>query len=264
MDPSPENIEQVPVNSPLLAKTIIERDYTAGIESQVKTEGPVADEPIIDEPLPEEEKVKEGPKPEDTTKEFTFDRDPVPDTPPGTVDDGSTVEESELLDVEVDEPFKLPEASAKAFANVVGNLISIYAPKFAFNYSRIDMNNIRKHIREGNIHQEFEDTFEKCNENTWRALQFDPEEIKMWKKAFQEYMEYKNMAIANPETAFWVATGALGVSLGDSMIRCKKDNQKLVVDVLKTTNPEMFKDYMEQKEAEDNIDDKKEKPDGQE
>jgi hypothetical protein len=65
----------------------------------------------------------------------------------------------------------------------------------------------------------------------------------MWKKAFKEYLEYKNIAAANPETAFWIATGVLVVTQGFKIVQLKKNNNQYIVDAINSYNPGYFESF---------------------
>jgi len=112
-------------------------------------------------------------------------------------------------------------------------------------------------VREGNLSPEFFDIFELANNNTEESLKFDPEEIKMLKKATKDYLEYKNVGFANPETAFWATIAIIGTKQFYMINTLKKENRKLVLDALKITNPGMFKDYKEEGKSRQNVADKK-------
>jgi len=269
----PAKIEPVPVNSPLLADEVIVRDYTSGVDSQLGSQPPPpdpgspidpgqggpGDPPPASTPPPsggEYDLDPDAKRMEDPTREFTFSEDLSSGpgaSPPG---DKSPVD-AKLDDGPTGDGFVLPEASAKAFSEMAGNALGIYVPKFSYESVKIDMNNVRMHVNEGNLSPEFAGIFDQANTNTLEALKFDPEEIKMFKKTLKDYLEYKNVGFANPETAFWAMLAILGTKQFYMINSLKKENRKLVLDALKITNPGMFKDYREEKKARANVDDKR-------
>ena len=234
----PATLEKTPRISPLLSDAVIERDYTQGIESQISdpqqnfnnTSTQNQSEPIKNQPSGPA--PGSGPSPNDngfeSPKGFSFEEEP-----------------SDLSDVQDEDPsgFELASGSAKTFANVIGDLIKIKVPEVTFQYSKVDMNSIEAHILNGNIHVGLREPFQNINIATREALEFSDDEIKMWKKAFKEYLEYKNIKVANPETAFWIATGTLVLTQGIKVVELKKNNKKYIVDAINSYNPSYFESF---------------------
>lgn len=222
--------------SPLL-QPVIQRDYTKGlnVSQPVNQEQkpPVADtqtkEPVntsTNNPKPGEAQTHNFDPPQnDTTKEFAFDE---------INENESDVQEGE------DPGVTMPTGSARTFANFVGNAIQIYLPKATYGYVKIDMDNVTMNVQKGYLTLNYVDVFTEINKSAEDSLKIPDENIKMWKAAFQHYLEYKQVAFANPETEFWAATALL---LGDQAIRTyslKKHMEKLMREALESSNPGMF------------------------
>jgi len=221
--------------SPLL-QPVIQRDYTKGLNiSQPGDTGQKPPEQTAkpDEPKPDANSPKPGanqphnfdPPPQDNTKEFAFDE---------LNENASDVQEGE------DPGVTMPAGSARTFANFVGNAIQIYLPKATYGYVKIDMDNVTMNVQKGYLTLNYVDVFTEINKSAEESLKIPDENIKMWKAAFQHYLEYKQVAFANPETEFWAATALL---LGDQAVRTyqlKKHMEKLMKDALEASNPGMF------------------------
>lgn len=274
----PAKIEPVPVNSPLLSDEIIVREYTTGIDSQVSGPDPaptpdpdiVQDQGVSGGPLPSDTPPSDTPpgdapkgdlhldpdveKLQDTTREFTFSGDLS--QPPGgaPADDKVKSPTDASISEEGTDALVVPEVSAKAFAELAGNIVGIYVPKWGYEYVKIDMKNIRTHVHKGNLAPDFFNIFEDVNEKVKEELKFDPEEIKMFKKATKDYVEYKGVEWANPETTFFISAGALSLSFGQKLIGLKKELNLMVLDGLKVTNPSLFKDFKDESTAREHVD----------
>jgi hypothetical protein len=237
-------LEKTPRISPLLSDAVIERDYTQGIESQIgnpqqnftNTSTQTQSEPIQSQASGPGSGSGAGPSPNDngfdSPKGFSFEEDA-----------------SDLSDIQDGDPsgFELASGSAKTFANVIGDLIKIKVPEVTFQFCKVDMNSIEAHILNGNINAGLREPFQNVNIATREALEFSDDEIKMWKKAFKEYLEYKNIKVANPETAFWIATGTLVLTQGIKVVELKKNNKKYIVDAINSYNPSYFESFKAKK-----------------
>lgn len=224
------NLAKSPTLSPLLGSPIIERDYTKGIEHQLDTGGPAPGPeqgggaaPVPDDEIKQDQTFHENFNP-DETQGFKFDQ------PEDASDVGSGGEPG----------FSLAGTSAKAFANTLGDLIKVYVPALTYSYAKVDINSIKQHIDHGNISPGGYDGFMQVNESTLKSLQFEDDEIKMWKKACKEYMEYKNFAGANPENSFYIATAALIGVHSIKTVQCRRQNEDLIRQVISSYNPEFF------------------------
>lgn len=236
-------LKRTPIVSPLLASPIIEKDYTRGIESQIdkptpdttpKSDGAIADPPPKE---PDQTQFTHADHFEpDKTKGFSFEA-PIDDDASDITDD--------------DAPgFDLASTSAKAFANTIGDLIKVYVPQITYSYAGVDINSIKMHIANGNMQAGMNEAFENVNKNTFEALQFEDDEIKMWKKAFKEYLEYKNLQFANPENSFWVATAILFGVQGMKGVQASKQNKQFIRDSIMSYNPAFYEEFKEKKEEE--------------
>ena len=229
-----QTLERVPNVSPLLRGPVIEKDYTKGIEDQIN-------QSAAPEPAPTPEPQQPEPDPQTTTGEPSFHDGFKPDDTKGfsfeEPTDGSDIGGGEAPG------FELSGTSAKAFSNMAGDLIKVYVPQITYTYAKVDLNSIKAHIDNGNIDPRGYDTFQNVNQNTLDSLQFEDDEIKMWKKAFKEYLEYKNMQVANPETAFWIATAALIGVHGIKAVQCHRQNAELIRQLMMSFNPDFFNSY---------------------
>lgn len=228
--------------SPLLSDDVIVRDYTKGIEGQLdgaeKAETYKAPDPDPNQKPqtpPEQKQHSEFNHNFTEPSQFSFDQE---------IDSAS--------DIKGDEPpgLTLDGSSAKAFANVIGDMIKAKVPELSYNFVKVDLNSIETHILNGNIDAGLRDVFKQINAGTLEALQFSDDEIKMWKKAFKEYLEYKNIAAANPETAFYIATGVLILTQGIKITQLTKNNKQYIIDAINSYNPEYFNSFRVKSEKE--------------
>lgn len=235
----PPEIQKTDVKKSPLLTPVIERDYTKGIGSTQPSQAaasPPAGEPK-EQPKPgaaqepgegqQQQKQTSPPPGDDYTKPFEFDKDTETASDIGDDGEGPGV--------------SMPAGSAKSFANFVGDAIQLYLPKATYGYVKIDMENVIVNVEKGNLTTNWIDAFEKINKATEEALKIPDESIKMWKKAFKDYLEYKSLTFANPETTFWAATALL---LGDQGIRVyqiKKTNERYMLEAIAASNPELLK-----------------------
>lgn len=231
--------------SPLL-KPVIERDYTKGINltDPSPTQSPASSEPVNNQaqtgaatpgaasPPP----PGTGPKfniPDDT-KEFSFDE---------ISDDASDVNAGDSS-----EGINISSASAKTFANFVGDAIQMYLPKVTYGYSKIDIENVIVNIEKGTLTANWLEAFTHINENTEESLKISDDAIKMWKKAFKDYLESENIAFANPKTALILATMVLLADQGVKAYQIRKANEEYMRQAIEKSNPEIFEKAMPPKE----------------
>lgn len=228
--------------SPLL-KPVIQRDYTAGLNindaSQVKPEP----KDISPEPKPEETKQAGSqttpgqstagqkfniPKSDikDDTKEFSFAD--IPESP------------GDITDEDHAEGINISSASAKTFANFAGDAIQMYLPKLAYGYCKIDIEDVIVNVQLGKLTINWVDSFSKINENTEQKLKISDESIKMWKKAFKDWLEWKNISFANPTTALIGASVAIVTELGINAYKIKEQNEEFMKQALEASNPGLF------------------------
>jgi hypothetical protein len=234
-----ETIEKTNTNRSPLLQPIINRDYTRGLgqnshssEPGAASPGPVKDNEPVNTPgpgagqtnfnKPSSEPIPGG----DTTKQFAFNEEN--DT------------ESDLKDGETGPEVTIPTGSARTFANTIGNLVQIYLPKATYGYVKIDIENIRMNVEKGMLGFQWIDHFGHINEDAEKALQIPDDVIKMWKAALQHYLEYKQVAFANPETEFWVATGVLLTDQGIRTYSLKKQLESYVQQALIDSHPESY------------------------
>ena len=244
-----ETLEKIPTKSPLLTDAVIERDYTKGIENQISDPGATqraqqtTQQAASSSPEPEN-KGQQGFTPPgqfEEPKGFSFEQ-PIED--PSDTQDGDPT------------GFEIASGSAKTFANVIGDLIKIKVPEISFNFCKIDLNSIETHIQNGNINSALREVFQNINTGTREALEFSEDEIKMWKKAFKEYLEYKNFKGANPETAFWLASATLVVTQGIKIRELRKNNKQYIVDAINSYNPSYFDSFRAKMNKEPDKEDK--------
>lgn len=249
-------IERTNTNiSPLLREPVIERDYTQGFKPPAETTQNQQSANIIQEP----EKEQGGSQTNTMgTERPNFDKPPETDnTRPFTFDE-EIDNESDLKDGEQGPAMQMPTGSAKTFANFVGNAIQMYLPKATYGYSKIDIEDVMMNVEKGNLTTNWIDIFEKINKNTEEALAIPDESIKMWKSAFKDYLEYKNMSFANPETAFYAATVLLLADQGVRAYQIRKHNEKYMKEAIEASNPGLFaKESVKEKEENINTKDTK-------
>jgi hypothetical protein len=229
--------------SPLL-QPVISRDYTKGLGADIQSSQQAAPPPAADTqaqaqtgatqkpdftPPPPPPEHGSGPGSEkipDPTKPFSFDE------PVGN--------ESDLAEGEDGPGVTMPAGSAKAFANFVGSAIQQYLPKATYGYVKIDIDNVIVNVNKGKLTNNWIDAFTTINKNTEEALAIPDENMKMWKAAFKEYLEYKQVAFANPETAFYAATALLLVDQGVRAYSIKRTNEQYMREALEASNPGLF------------------------
>lgn len=225
--------------SPLLTP-VIQRDYTRGlnINEPVSNGSPGGNtsinEPIIQPPTPGNSEPRPMPgagssqrfniPPADETKDFVFDD--IPDA-------------ADINDDDHADALGITSASAKTFANFVGDAIQIYLPKLTFTYSKIDIESVIVNIQKGMLSLDWKDTFETINTRTEEALKISDDVIKMWKKAFKDFLEYKKVAVG-PEAAFYGATAVLLADQGIKTYQLKKSNEEYMRQALQHCNPHLF------------------------
>ena len=246
-----QTLEKIPSSSPLLSSPVIEKDYTKGIDTQLDdgaAQGAATTHAPEPEPTPQ---PTPGPSQEfkhqfdaDGPKGFNFE-EPV---------DGSDVSEEDLPG------FELSGTSAKAFANMLGDLFKIYVPQLTYSYIKVDENSVRIHVSNGNMRQGMEEVFRQVNENTFQSLQFEEDEIKMFKKTTKEYLEYKNLQIANPENAFWIMLLTLLTTHGIKVYQGRNQNVDLLRQAIMSYNPDYFESFKvkEEKPSEEQKEESKE------
>jgi len=243
--PGTATIQRTDVSMSPLLSPVIQRSYTSGINTNVS---PGSGNAQTSQPDPDQkkgeplgpDKQEHGPNynatPVDETKSFSFDEE--------------TGNASDLAEGEQGPGVTLPTGSARTFANTIGNLVQIYLPRATYGYVKIDMNSVIANVEKGNLTTNWVEAFEKMNKSAETALAIPDENIKMWKAALQHYLEYKQMAFANPETEFWVATGVLVTDQGIRTYSLKKQLEQYMKEALSKSNPEIF--TKKQKEAEVN------------
>jgi len=224
--------------SPLL-QPVIERDYTKGIsiegeetpkeefrpEGELKQETPKSEPQGQATPPPQEEKRTEE---EDFTKEFTFEAPPEESASEVGADEGLGGVIGMISD------------NAKTFANFAGDAIQIYLPQLTYSFVKIDIDNVIINVEQNKITPNWVDVFIKVNQNTEKALAISDESIKMWKKAFKDYLEYEKVKFANPKWAFILATMILLADQTIRAIQIRKQNESFVKMALEKSQPGIF------------------------
>lgn len=226
------NFEKTDISKSPLLKPVIERDYTKGLDNL-----------NLDSPPPETQQQTQSqsqtqqqtgqpqaghapPRQEDFTKGFSFDEEPesLSDVSEGDSSDG----------------VELPVGSAKTFANFAGDAVQLYLPKLTYSYCKIDIEDVIFNVQQGNLDNKWIDAFTRINENTEQGLQIPDESIKMWKKAFKDYLEYEKMSFANPRTTFIIASMVLLTDQGVRAYQIRKQNEKFMKEALEQSNPDEF------------------------
>lgn len=220
--------------SPLL-KPVIERDYTKGINLEEPTPTQPQAQPINTSQAAQPTATASAPPPPNTgqkfnipdnTKEFSFDEIPEGEGDVNAEDSSAGI--------------NISSASAKTFANFVGDAIQMYLPKLTYGYSKIDIENVIVNIEKGTLTNNWLDAFTAINSNTEEALKISDDAIKMWKKAFKDYLESENIAFANPKTALILATMVLLADQGVKAYQIKKANEEYMRQALEKSNPTVF------------------------
>ena len=133
---------------------------------------------------------------------------------------------------------KMPSAQAANFSDTIGNIFNTYVPPIMHTLiTKVDENNVMMWAERGLIHQTFVGTIKKVNENNLKTLKATEEEMDTWKKALKDFLEYKNIKAANPESAFYMATAFL---VGNMIIKAKqasKETKELLWKAIQTSNP---------------------------
>ncbi len=227
------NFEKTDITKSPLLTPVIERDYTKGIDD-FSLEPPKGSTQQLGATEPGNAPPKPPPtgqtKPQDDfTKGFAFDEEPV---------DPNDVNEGETLD-----GVNFPAGSAKTFANFAGDAIKIYLPRLTYSYAKIDIDNVIFNVQQGNLDNKWIAAFTQINDNTEQGLQIPDETIKMWKKAFKDYLEYEKMSFANPKTTFIIATIVLLADQGVRAWQIRKQNENFMKEALEQTSPEKFKRF---------------------
>lgn len=223
--------------SPLL-RPVIERDYTKGISinsdsgtassaqpaaSSIQPPPGGAQSPgVTAQPGPSQQKFNIPPP--DSTKEFSFDEMHSGDEDKETGDFSGGI--------------NIPTGSAKTFANFVANAVKIYLPRVSYDYVKIDIENVIVNVEKRLLTANWIPTFTKINETTEEALKIPEESIKMWEKALQHFLEYKQLAFANPVTEFVVASILLLTDQGVRVYSIKKTNEQYMKQAIEASNPE--------------------------
>jgi hypothetical protein len=140
-----------------------------------------------------------------------------------------------------DSSVRFDELSTDVFADVCGNLIETYVPKMTYKKASIDINDVKKDINKGELLPKYESVFEKANENTKKALEFEKKEIDNWKYALKECLKYNQASFANPNTAFLVATGELIANQTIRMNKAINSNRQLLLQAKADSNYNMKK-----------------------
>jgi hypothetical protein len=233
-------IQKTDTNRSPLLKPIINRDYTKGMQynSPEPKPQPAPDKPPV---IPASDDVTPGPQPNfdkppqephnephpgDETKSFTFNED---NDNPGDLKEGET-----------GPGVSIPAGTARTFANTIGNIIQIYLPRAAYAYCKIDMENVRMNVEKGHLGFNWIEPFGEMNKSAEEGLKIPDESIKMWKAAFQHWLEYKNIALANPDTEFAIATTVLLTDLGLRAYGIKKQLEDYMIQALKDSHPERY------------------------
>jgi hypothetical protein len=237
------NIQKTDTSKSPLLTPVIERNYTQGLggglsgnsdkqpSGHVNTEktepqtGPGSN-PNFQPPPPGSSNAGPGHSGNDETKSFSFDEE--------------TEAGSDLKDGEQGPGVTMPTGSARTFANFVGNAIQIYLPKATYGYVKIDIDDVIMNVEKGNLLHKWVDVFENMNKSAEEGLKIPDENIKMWKAAFQHWLEYKQVELANPTTELVAATILL---LGDQAVRAysiKKQMAKYFKDAIEDSNPGLF------------------------
>ena len=133
---------------------------------------------------------------------------------------------------------KMPSAQAANFSDTIGNIFNTYVPPILHTLiTKVDENNVLMWADRGLIHPTFIGTVRQINEVNLKNLKATEEEMNTWKKALKDFLEYKNIKAANPESAFYLASAFL---VGNMIIKAKqsaKETKELLWKAIQTANP---------------------------
>jgi hypothetical protein len=224
--------------SPLL-QPVIKREYTNGLTlddkgavTKINQQELGAGSAPPPPPGPDKNTAPPPPPPPgsfnipDDTKGFTFNDIP---------EDPNDINENDHSD-----GVSISSASAKTFANVVGDAIQMYIPQLTYKICEVDMDSVKLHVERGILTTNFIEFFDDVNSRAKEALKISDDKIKMWKKAFKDYLEYKNFKAANPETAFWVACGVLATDITVSTYMLRKSHIEMMEQAIRHCSPDLF------------------------
>ena len=235
------SLKRTPSISPLLGSPIIERDYTKGIENQIDSGQSPEPEPIDESP---DSSPKAG------GEQFTHADNFAPDDTKGfSFEEPIDGDASDVTDG--DAPgFDLASTTSKAFANTIGDISQAYLPLLAYTQAAVDLSSIKMHVANGNMSPSMNDAFSSVNEATLEALKIKDDEIKMWKKAFKEWLESENISFASPKNAVLIATAAVLGKLSISAIQASEQNKQFIRDAIMSYNPAFYEESKAKKEEE--------------
>lgn len=227
--------------SPLL-QPVVQRSYTAGFNFDAPAPGAGAG-PEPPTPPGQQAAKEPGQQQQQQQQQQNFSR-PAEDTTKTFEFDEGTSPASDLTDDNDSAGIKMPPGSAKAFANFVGSAIQQYLPKATYAYAKIEMESVKVNVEKGNLTLNWIDVFTEMNKSAEEGLKISDESIKMWKSAFKDWLEYNNIAAANPNTALIMATLLLLADQGVKTYQIKKSLQKCMIEALEASNPGKFSKKM--------------------
>lgn len=165
---------------------------------------------------------------------------PISDTTDGdfgdSMDSGSSSGEPSLSDT----GFKIPDISAKQFANIIVENYSTHGSKIFYNWCRIDMNNVEFHVKERNIRPDFVPLIEKANNDALIAIKLTDEEKSLLKRALKDYFLSVNAKFANPQNGLLLT---LAMTVGRQIMTARqmaKENKDLLASMINATKNNGF------------------------
>jgi hypothetical protein len=245
--------------SPLLSRPIMERNYDA---IDTFSQQPSFDEqtpktpinpatPQQQRPVSPQPQMPQTPTGQSTTgSSYTPPASPnMPPPPPTTEippftpisdsvndDFGDSMDSGSGSDAPLsDTGFKIPDISAKQFANIIVENYSTHGSKIFYNWCRIDMNNVEFHVKERNIRPDFVPLIEKANNDALIAIKLTDEEKSLLKRALKDYFMSVNAKFANPQNGLLLT---LLMTVGRQVMTAKqmaKENKELLASMINAT-----------------------------
>lgn len=247
--------------SPLLNRPIIERDYNAIDVPSVQTAAPntlnrpatssptptpaPSSQPVTSQSPPFQNVASDASK--STASDFGSYTPSAPSAPTTEIPPFTQINDDDIDndggdtggggDAPLSQTgFKLPEVSAKQFANIAVEAYSIYGTKLYFNWCRIDMNNVAFHVKERNLRPDFVPLIEKMNTDALAAIKPTDEEKVLLKRALKDYFGSINAKFANPTNSLLLSVAMLVGRQVMTARQTAKENKDMLAQMLKASN----------------------------
>lgn len=127
--------------------------------------------------------------------------------------------------------------SAKLFSGIAGKALNAFVPKMAGSFCKVDMSNIEYHIQQGGLQEHYRDAFRKVNETINDEMKFSKEEVDLFSKALQDFLEYNNIKATNPNSAFIGVVFMLAVSVFQKTMQKRSEVKDIIRDAMYVSDP---------------------------